>query len=94
MSELDKEDAWHFVWHEKERVWSWKRTSATGDEVTQQSLYTFASFNVCVADAERAGFVNNTRTVRRVRTSELPPDDASAHLPGERRRRSRKGNEQ
>jgi hypothetical protein len=90
MNERDHADAWHFVWDERDGFWTWKRLSAAGEE-RAKSLYTFASFNVCVADAERAGFVNDTATIRRVRASELPAhsDDASAHLISERRRRPR-----
>ena len=90
MSEPDTADAWHFVWDEGDGLWTWRRLSGTGEE-RAKSLYKFASFNVCVADAERVGFVNDTARIRRVRVSELPAHggDAPAHLFSERRRRTR-----
>jgi hypothetical protein len=96
---MTKEDAdvWHFVCDDHEGFWTWRRLSPSGEEIAHSS-YTFRSFNVCVADAELAGFVNNTSAIRRVRTSELEPHPehmdvgnargAAAHA-FERRRRSR-----
>ena len=89
-------DIWHFVCDDHDGSWTWRRVSPGGDEVAHSS-YSFQSFNVCVADAEHAGFVNNTTGVRRVRTSELESQPAGtgvdAHGGGvgmfERRRRPR-----
>ena len=83
-------DVWHFIRDECNGLWTWKRVSATGEELAE-SLYSFASFKACVADAEAAGFVHNTRNVRRVRSSEVansrePHPTAVSH---QRRRRPR-----
>jgi hypothetical protein len=89
-------DVWHFVCDDHEGSWTWRRLSPAGEEVARSS-FSFRSFNVCVADAELAGFVNNTAGVRRVRTSELHPGSTgkaadaqtlSSRAP-ERRRRPR-----
>jgi len=68
-------DLWHFIYDEPTGHWMWKRMSPAGDEIAE-SVFSFASFRVCVADAERAGFDPKTTAVRRVRSSELeaPPD--------------------
>jgi hypothetical protein len=81
-----RSDVWHFIYDEPTGHWMWGRTSPAGDELAQ-SVFSFASFRVCVADAERAGFDPQTTVVRRVRSSELasPP-----HTPlPERRRKPR-----
>src|SRR4051812_46692167 len=89
-------DGWHFVCDDTDNSWTWQRHSPSGEEV-DRSLYTFHSFNVCVADAQRAGFHNHETALRRVRTSELEPshrDSGSEGRPdgtrtAERRRRPR-----
>jgi hypothetical protein len=56
-------------------------------------VYSFRSFNVCVADAERAGFVGNVRALRRVRSSDLHASatgSASAGVAHHRLRRRRR----
>lgn len=68
-------DLWHFVCDDRDGSWTWRRVAPDGDLVAQ-SLYTFQSFNVCVADAERAGFLNDTAALRRVRASKLEPHPA------------------
>src|SRR5690348_11431827 len=78
-------DVWHFVCDETTGHWSWKRISPTGAHVAE-SPYSFASFRVCVADAERAGFNPTTTVVRRLRSSDLELKP-TPHL--ERRRRPR-----
>jgi hypothetical protein len=52
-----------------------------------ESAFSFASFRVCVADAERAGFDQDNTLGRRVRSSELetPPNVPMA----DRRRKPR-----
>ena len=87
MPQRDTADAWHFVWDERGAFWTWKRLTATGEAIAE-SLYTFASLNACVADAERAGFINKGANLRRMRVSELAPTSAAASTP-ERRRRPR-----
>ena len=79
------EDLWHFVYDDRTGEWSWRRLSATGEELAA-SPYAFASLRVCVADAEGAGFNPDTMLVRRMRASDL---DESAQAHGERRRRAR-----
>ena len=90
-------DLWHFIFDDQDGSWTWQRVSSNGEEVAR-SPFSFRSFNVCVADAELAGFVNNTSAPRRVRTSELTHGlrGRSAHAmgeshprPAERRRRPR-----
>jgi len=83
-----KTDVWHFVCDERKGLWSWKRVAADGDEVAR-APYSFASFNVCVADAERAGFINNTAGVRRVRDAAGDTPTPSGLAAAARRRRSR-----
>jgi len=72
---------------ERNNFWTWKRVSADGHKVAESS-YTFASFNVCVLDAERAGY-SDTGSVRRVRDHVRERPDPFDAAP-ERRRRSRK----
>lgn len=89
-------DVWHFVCDDHDGSWRWRRLAPSGEEIAQSS-YTFRSFNVCVADAELAGFINNTGSIRRVRTSELEPHESMTVTNGraaathaiERRRRPR-----
>jgi hypothetical protein len=80
-------DLWHFLCDEQKGLWTWKRVSLTGQEVAS-SAFSFASFNVCVADAERAGFVHNTGNVRRVHFH-MSGRGAKATDAAERRKRSR-----
>jgi hypothetical protein len=79
-------DLWHFIYDEPTGHWMWKRSSATGQEIAE-SAFSFASFRVCVADAERAGFNPSTTIVRRVRSSELTTQPDMPRL--ERRRKPR-----
>ena len=65
-------DVWHFVCDDDDSSWTWQRHSPSGEEL-DRSLYSFRSFNVCVADAQRAGFHNHETALRRVRASELGP---------------------
>lgn len=83
-----KTDVWHFVCDERKALWTWKRVSADGEPVAQ-SPYSFASFNVCVADAERAGFVNDTASIRRVWDPAQDAPTPSGITNAERRRRTR-----
>jgi hypothetical protein len=86
-AKLSNTDVWHFVCDERNRFWIWKRVSADGQELAV-SAYTFASFNVCVLDAERAGY-SDGRSIGRLR--DYLPDGSVPHdnVP-ERRRRVRK----
>lgn len=63
-------DSWYFVYDEPTALWTWKKLSPAGEELGQ-SAFSFASFTVCVSDAERAGFDADVSAVRRVRSSEL-----------------------
>jgi hypothetical protein len=84
--QLSDLDTWHFVCDEGTNQWSWRRVAQTGEEVAA-SPFSFASFRVCVADAERAGFSPSTTVVRRLRSSDIEvTGDALRH---ERRRRPR-----
>jgi hypothetical protein len=85
MRQPETPDAWHFVWDECGGFWTWKQLTATGEDLAK-SLYTFASLNACVADAERAGFINKGGNVRRLRASELSAMSALASTPDRRRR--------
>jgi hypothetical protein len=56
------------------------------------SLFTFASLNGCVTDAQRAGFLNSPGKLRRLKTSELiggGQSSTSGVYGQERRRRER-----
>ena len=66
-------DLWHFIFDDEDGSWTWQRISAAGVEVAH-SAYSFRSFNVCVVDAELAGFASNTAARRRLRRSELAHD--------------------
>jgi hypothetical protein len=79
-------DLWHFICDELTGQWMWRRVSASGEEVAH-SVFSFASFIVCVSDAERAGFDPKTTTVRRMRSSELAAPPGMPPL--ERRRKPR-----
>jgi hypothetical protein len=84
--EKSESDLWHFVCDDATGHWTWKRASPTGEDVAVSS-YAFASFRVCVADAERAGFDPNTTVVRRVRSSDVEVRPEPSYR--DRRRRPR-----
>ncbi|MGZ8267138.1 MAG: hypothetical protein ACXW20_06465, partial [Burkholderiales bacterium] len=63
-------DLWYFICDEPTGSWIWKRNAASGEK-RQRSSFSFHSFNVCVADAERAGFVNSRPALRRVGSPDL-----------------------
>jgi hypothetical protein len=81
-------DIWHFIYDEPTGQWSWARVAFDGEEVAE-SAYTFASFRVCVADAERAGFDPSTTVVRRLRSCDVQRKQPA---PPDRRRRPRDTN--
>jgi hypothetical protein len=62
-------DVWHFVFDDEDGTWTWRRISSAGEE-TASSAFSFRSFNVCVADAERSGYAHDCTPFRRVRASE------------------------
>src|SRR5689334_17075288 len=64
-------DFWHFIFDDQDGSWTWQRVSPSSGEEVARSAFSFRSFNVCVADAELAGFVKSTNPPRRIRTSEL-----------------------
>lgn len=66
---MQESDLWHFICEESTGAWTWRRLSESGEEV-DCSDFSFQSFNVCVADAERSGFTNNTKALRRVHSIE------------------------
>ena len=70
MADGDK-DLWHFVFDDQDGSWTWQRVSPASGEEVARSSFSFRSFNVCVADAELAGFVKNVNSPRRMRTSDL-----------------------
>jgi hypothetical protein len=84
--EKSESDLWHFIRDDTTGQWSWRRVSMAGEDVAVSS-YAFASFRVCVADAERAGFNPHATVVRRLRSSDLEVVPSPAQ--GERRRRIR-----
>ncbi|MGZ8268290.1 MAG: hypothetical protein ACXW20_11815, partial [Burkholderiales bacterium] len=59
-------DLWYFICDESTGSWIWKRIAASGEERQRSSFSLFIPLNVCVADAERAGFVNSRPALRRV----------------------------
>ena len=59
---------WHFQWDDADETWTWRQVSAGGD-VVAESAFSFRSFNVCVADAERAGYVRDHIPIRRAPAS-------------------------
>ena len=63
-------DLWHFICEDNDDSWTWRRVSSTGDLVSE-SDFSFKSFNVCCADAERAGYQSRVTPFRRLRASEL-----------------------
>ena len=91
MSDAHTADAWHFVYDEKDCLWSWRRLSRTTGEECERSAYSFASYNVCIADAERAGFIPKPANMR-LRASEFEAWHGAAEaaqLVSDRRRRPR-----
>ena len=73
-------DVWHFICDDSDGTWTWRKVSSDGDEIAA-SDFSFKSFNVCVADAKRVGYLSNVTPYRRLRSSEL------GVLDRERRRR-------
>ena len=63
-------DLWHFICEDNDGTWTWRRMSAAG-ELMAESDFSFKSFNVCCADAERAGYLIRVTPFRRLRASEL-----------------------
>ncbi len=67
------------------------RVSPAGEQIAD-SLFTFASLNGCITDAQRAGFLHAPGKLRRLKASELTGADhgyISDMLGQERRRRER-----
>jgi hypothetical protein len=62
-------DAWHFICDDTDGTWTWVRLSPDGEKIAA-SDFSFRSFNVCLADARRAGYLNNVMPHRRVRSSD------------------------
>lgn len=81
-------EGWHFVWNDADGTWTWQRTSPEG-ETLAASAFSFRSFNVCVADAELAGYVADAVPVRRLRASDLAAGAHGAHGGMQQRRRAR-----
>ncbi len=63
-------DLWHFICEDSDGTWTWRRMSGAG-ELIATSDFSFMSFNVCCADAERAGYLSRVTPFRRLRASEL-----------------------
>ena len=66
--------------------------SPVGEHIAD-SLFTFASLNGCIIDAQQEGFGNDPRKLRRLKASELTgmdQDGTSGVFGQERRRRERK----
>ena len=63
---------WHFIWNDGDGTWTWRQVSASG-ELIAKSPFNFQSYNVCVADAERAGYVHD-QPVRRIPVSAYTPE--------------------
>lgn len=94
MSKPESADAWYFVWDGRGSCWTWRRLNTAGEEIAA-SLYIFSSLNACIADAERAGFINTIANIRRVRASEMPgytSERPSRTVAPERRRHPRNSN--
>ena len=85
-------DVWHFICDDADHTWTWRRVSADGEHVGA-SDFSFKSFNVCVADATRAGYLSNVTPYRRIRSSELGAFDRESRRRGavERRRAAPRG---
>ena len=64
---------WQFLWDDADATWTWRQLAPTG-EVVAESAFSFRSFNVCVADAERAGYVRDHIPIRRVPASSSVAD--------------------
>ena len=71
-------DVWHFICDDTDHTWTWRRVSADG-ELVATADFSFKSFNVCVADAKRAGYLSNVTPYRRIRSSELSAFDREIH---------------
>jgi hypothetical protein len=87
-------DVWHFICEEPDGLWTWRRVSPTGHALAT-SMFSFKSFNGCVADAERAGYVTKSAPVRRVHssTAEHNRERASHSAHNEQRSHGRSGSE-
>src|SRR4051794_20823238 len=84
-------DVWHFVYDDKAGTWTWQRTSPNGEPMAM-SAFSFQSFNGCLADAERSGYIGTSGAARRVRAADLASDLRASHFEGpahNRRRRPR-----
>jgi len=81
-------DVWHFIYNDAERTWTWRRSSPAGDTIAA-SAFSFQSYNVCLADAERAGYVSDAMPVRRHHAADPAASAAEANVDNERRRRPR-----
>jgi hypothetical protein len=81
-------DLWHFISDDAAGTWRWRRVRVTG-ELVDESEYAFHSYNVCVADAIRAGYSAHGVPARRVRSSEAIVTEEHAGLMMQRRRPSR-----
>jgi hypothetical protein len=68
-------DVWHFIFDDNNGTWTWRRVNADGEELAA-SDFTFQSFTVCVADAGRAGYLQNVTPHRRMRQGEERPTQA------------------
>ena len=77
-------DLWHFIFNDRDGTWCWRRVAVTGD-VIAESQFRFQSFNVCVADAERAGYVRDVHPGRRAAVSDAEPLTARRKRLDERR---------
>ena len=71
-------DVWHFICDDADHTWTWRRMSPDGEHVSA-SDFCFKSFNVCVTDAKRAGYLSNVTPYRRIRSSELAASDREIH---------------
>src|SRR5688572_22165653 len=74
---------WHFILNDGDGTWTWRQVSASG-ELIAESPFSFRSYNVCVADAQRAGYVRDQEPVRRIPVSNYMPQ-----ADGQLRRNSR-----
>lgn len=81
-------DAWHFIFEEAAGTWTWRKISASGESLSE-SDFSFQSFNVCVEDAARAGYLPDM-PYRRVRASDFAAEKGHPlHARTERRRATR-----
>ena len=70
-------DVWHFICDDTDGTWTWRKMSSDGEQIAA-SDFSFKSFNVCAADAERAGYLSHVTPYRRIRSSELGTLERSA----------------